>query len=169
MHDDHPAYHEHILGAADVCSNCMRTVRVERIDPTRNGLNTDYESYYARHERHTVIGYGPARSVTDQKGVFCSHCGTEHHDERLIDDIDIHDPAVTAVGYEWFKELAKNCMATLEAKGVGIDRHAFATTALARYDAGHGIDHCLGEATEHAIVSAAMASTNERDQRARAD
>jgi hypothetical protein len=60
-------------------------------------------------------------------------------------------------------------MASLEAKGVDIDRHAFATTALARYQDGHGIDYALGEATEHAIVSAAMDSANERDRRVTAD
>jgi len=164
---ENPAYCEHLLKAPDVCKNCLRKIRVERVDPTRSGLTKEYESHLARHEVYTEVGYGPARSVSEQKGVFCTDCGTESAFDRHWDDVDFHDPAAP-LGYDRFRELAKNAMASLEEAGVSIDRHAFATTALSRYDDGHGIDHCLGEATEHAIVSAAMDSANER-QPARAD
>jgi len=151
----HDAYQEHVRNAVDVCSNCMRTVRVERVDPTRSGLNREYESYYARDEITTEIGYAPARSVTDQKGVFCTHCGTEHHDDRIWDDVDFADPELP-LDEDRFRELAKNAMRSLEAKGVSIDRHAFATAALSAWDDHRPVDECLGDATEHAIVVAAM-------------
>jgi len=163
----HDAYQEHIRDNATVCSNCCRTIAVRRIDPYKSN-DREAAAMLSRRKRTTTIGYGPAQSVTDEKGVFCDECGTEHHDERTWDSVDFHDPA-GALGYERFRELAKNAMASLEAKGVSIDRHAFATTALSRYQDGHGIDHCLGEATEHAIVSAAMESANEREHRATAD
>ncbi len=66
-----PAYHEHLLDASDVCNSCHRVIRVERQDPTRGGLTREFESHYERHRDHTEIGYGPAKSVSDEKGVFC--------------------------------------------------------------------------------------------------
>ena len=163
----HEAYQEHILDHTGVCSSCFREIRVERIDPYYS-TQAEAAATLTRKRQTTEIGYGPAESVTDQQGTFCSECGTESAHERTWESVDFHDPR-GAHGYERFRELAQNVMLTLESAGVGIDRHAFATTALARYDAGHGIDHCLGEATEHGIVSAAMGAANERDQRARAD
>ena len=164
---DHAAYQEHLLDATDVCQSCLRQIRVRRIDPYKSN-DLEAAATLSRKRQTTEIGYGPADSVTDEKGTFCSECGTESAFDRTWESVDFHDPA-GALGYDRFRELAKNAMASLEAKGVDIDRHAFATTALARYQDGHGIDHCLGEATEHAIVSAAMGSANERDHRVRAD
>lgn len=163
----HDAYQEHLLDASDICQSCFRQIRVRRIDPY---LSTDVEAAatLSRKKRNTEIGYGPAESVTDEKGTFCDECGTESAFDRVWSSVDFHDPELP-LDYERFKELAKNAMASLEAKGVDIDRHSFATTALARYQDGHGIDYALGEATEHAIVSAAMDSANEREHRVTAD
>jgi len=163
----HEAYAEHLFDASDVCRGCLKRIRVRRIDPYKSN-DLEAAATLSRKRQTTEIGYGPADSVTDEKGTFCDECGTESAFDRVWDSVDFHDPA-GALGYDRFKELAKNAMASLEAKGVDIDRHAFATTALSRYQDGHGIDHCLGEATEHAIVSAAMGSANERDHRVRAD
>lgn len=164
----HEAYQEHLIDASDVCSNCFRRIRVERVDPTRSGMTVEYESHMARHERHTEIAFGPAQSVTDQKGTFCTHCGTESAFERVWDDLDFADPELP-LGYDRFKKLCQNAMRSLETKGVDIDRHSFATTAVSRFRNHRPIDVCLGEATEHAIVSAAMSTANERDHRVRAD
>jgi len=163
----HDAYQEHLLDESTVCNSCFRTIRVERIDPYRSN-DLEAAATLSRKKRTTEIGYGPAESVTEQKGTFCSHCGTESAFDRTWSSVDFHDPELP-LGYGRFRELCKNAMASLEAAGVSIDRHSFATTALARYDDGHGIDDALGEATEHAIVSAAMDSANERDQRVTAD
>jgi len=166
----HDAYYEHIYNAPDVSIDSFRLIKVERIDPHRSNLMIgETESYYSRRDEVTEIGYGPAESVSEHKGVFECDTGVESAHDRHWDAVDFHDPANTDFGYEEFKQLCQNAMRTLEAKGVSIDRHAFATTALSRYDAGHGIDHCLGEATEHAIVSAAMDSATERDERVTAD
>lgn len=161
------AFAEHLFDASDVCRSCFRQIRVRRIDPYRSN-DLEAAATLSRKKRNTEIGYGPADSVTEQKGTFCDECGTESAFDRVWSSVDFHDPRAP-LGYERFRELAKNAMASLESKGVSIDRHTFATTALSRYQDGHGIDHCLGEATEHAIVSAAMDSANERDHRVRAD
>ena len=162
-----PAYDEHLLEASDVCKNCLRRIRVERIDPTRSGMGVEYETHMARHERHTEIGWGPAESVTDQQGTFCTHCGTESAFDRLWEDVDFADPELPADG-EKFRELCKNAMRSLEAKGVSIDRHAFATAALSNWDDHKPVDDCLGAATEHAIVVGAM-NGNTKRQPVRAD
>ena len=151
----HDAYQEHLLNASDVCQNCLRRVRVERVDPVRTGMGVEYETHMTRHDRHTEIDWGPAESVTEQQGTFCTHCGTETAFDRLWGDVDFADPELPADA-EKFRELCKNAMRALEAKGVSIDRHAFATAALANYDEHRPIDECLGYATEHAIVVGAM-------------
>jgi hypothetical protein len=162
----HDAYQEHLLDATDVCQSCLRQIRVRRIDPYRSN-DLEAAATLSRKKQNTEIGYGPSESVTEQKGTFCSECGTESAFDRTWESVDFHDPD-GPYGFEHFKSLCQNAMRSLEEAGVSIDRHAFATTALSRYQDGHGIDHCLGEATEHAIVSAAMDSANER-QPARAD
>lgn len=162
------AYQEHLLNASDVCQNCLRRIRVERVDPTRSGMRVEYETYMSRHERHTEIDHGPAESVTDQQGTFCTHCGTETAFDRVWDDVDFADPEL-ALGEARFRELCKNAMRSLEAKGVSIDRHAFATAALSAFDAHEPVDECLGNATEHAIVVAAMGNSRGHRRTVRAD
>jgi len=155
------AYEEHLFDASDVCRNCLRRIRVERVDPVRSGMGVEYESHMTRHDRHTEVDYGPAESVTDQQGTFCTHCGTESAFDRIWDDVDFADPELP-LGEERFRDLAKNAMRALEAKGVSIDRHAFATAALSNWDDHRPVDECLGAATEHAIVVAAMGSGEQR-------
>jgi len=163
----HEAYQDHLIGASDVCSNCLRTIRVERVDPSRSGMTREFESYMTRHKHHTTIDYGPADRVAEEKGTFCTHCGTESPYDRIWEDVDFADPELPA-GEQKFKDLCKSAMRSLEAKGVSIDRHAFATAALSNYDKHKPIDECLGAATEHAIVVGAMGQRTKR-QSVRAD
>lgn len=145
---DAPAYHEHLLDAADVCNSCHRVIRVERQDPTRDGLTREFESHYERHRQTTEIGYGPARSASNVKGVFCDRCGVESPYERLWDD------AEEDVSDERFRELIQATIRTLEHKGVSLARQDFAQHALQRRRDDKHVDDCLGAATEAAIVAA---------------
>lgn len=145
---DTPAYNEHLLNAADVCNTCHRVIRVERIEPTREGLAREFESVYERRRETTEIGYGPARSVSEQKGVFCDQCGTESPYDRTWDD------AEESISDERFRELVQATIRTLEFKGVTFSREDFACHALQhRLDGAH-VDDCLGEATKAAITTA---------------
>ena len=142
---EQPAYHEHLLDASDVCNSCHRVIRVERQDPTRGGLTREFESAFERHRDHTEIGYGPAKSVSEEKGVFCERCGTESPYDRIWND------AEADVDDERFRELVQTTIRTLEHKGVTLDRQTLAREALRRRHEGEHVDDCLGEATEAAI------------------
>jgi len=166
-----PAYFEHLLQAPDVCINCLRVIRVERVDPARNGLTREFESHYERNQKTTEIGYGPARSASEAKGVFCDHCGTEGPSHRFWDDhrtdahelatalgwlTDVDEPATTpcqerAVSPAKFRELLKATIRTLDEKGVTHHRETLAQEALRHRRDGAHVDDCLGEATEAAI------------------
>lgn len=145
-------YQEHVLDAADVCQSCFRLIRVERVDPTRSGMATEYEEHLARHERHTEIAYGPAERVTEQKGVFCE-CGTESAFDRYRDPADVHDPGCR-LDRERFKDLAVTCLQTLQEKGLSLDERTFIARALAELDDGRTIDESLSQATDHALAVA---------------
>lgn len=152
-----PAYHEHLLDASDVCNSCHRVIRVERQDPTRGGLTREFESHYERHPLTTEIGYGPAQSVSEAKGVFCDRCGTESPYDRIWDDAEDDVPD------ERFRELLKATIRALEEKGVTLDRQTLAREALRRRRAGDHVDDCLGEATEAAIRRAVTRSDADTD------
>ena len=139
------AYQEHILNATDVCSNCLRVIRVERVDPTRDGMIREYESHYERHPNNTEIAYGPADSASDVKGVFCDRCGTEGAHDRIWESEDVDDAR--------FEELVKQAIATLDYKGVSIQPRDFAAHALQQRKDDATVDEALGAATEAAIVA----------------
>jgi hypothetical protein len=151
------AYQEHILNASDVCANCLRVIRVERVDPTREGLTREYESHFERHPRNTEIAYGPADSVSDVKGVFCDRCGTEGAHERIWESADVDDAR--------FEELVKQAIATLKYKGVTLQPQDFAAHALQQRENDATVDEALGAATEAAIV--ASAARDDADQKER--
>lgn len=166
----HEEYYEHIYNAADVSIDSFRLIKVERVDPHRSNLMVgEIESYYSRRDEITEIGYGPAESVSDHKGVFECDTGVESAHDRHWESADFYDDSNPRFDTERFKKFCENCILTLEAKGVTIDRKLFAAIALDRFKNERDIDHCLGEATEMAIVSAAMSSANEREHRVRAD
>ena len=156
---DTPAYHEHLLDASDVCNSCHRVIRVERIEPTREGLGREFESVYERKRETTEIGYGPARSVSEEKGVFCTECGTESPYDRIWDD------AEEDVSDERFHELIQRTIRTLEHKGVTVHRQTLAREALRRRRDGQHVDDCLGEATEAAITRAITQADADHDGR----
>jgi len=85
---DGDVYDDRVIAARDVCSNCFRLLRVERVDPTRGGLTREYEASYEREQRNTSIEYGPAEVVSEHKGVFCE-CGVESPRERIWGDADV--------------------------------------------------------------------------------
>lgn len=143
-----PAYHEHLLDASDVCNSCHRIIRAERIEPTREGLGREFESVYERRRETTEIGYGPARSASDMKGVFCDRCGTESPYDRIWDD------AEEAISDERFHELIQATIRTLEFKGITFSREDFAQHALQHRLKDDHVDDCLSDATEAAIAAA---------------
>ncbi len=182
---DTPAYHEHLLDASDVCNSCHRVIRVERQDPTRGGLSREYETHHERHREHTVVDYGPADTVGEQQGTFCSRCGTESPWDRYWDDHrtdshevatalgwldDVDEPAATAcqvreISTAKFRELVQATIRTLEHKGVTLDRQTLAREALRRRRDGEHVDDCLGEATEAAITRAITQADADHDGR----
>ena len=147
------AYQEHILNATDVCSNCLRIIRIERVDPTRDGMIRDFESHFERHPHNTEIAYGPADSVSNVKGVFCDRCGTEGAHDRIWRSEDVGDAR--------FEELVKQAIATLDWKGVTLQAQDFAAHALQQRKDDATVDEALGAATEAAIV--AQAARDEAD------
>jgi len=149
------AYQEHILNASDVCSNCLRVIRIERVDPTRDGMVREYESHYERHRRTTEIAYAPADSASNVKGVFCDRCGTEGAHDRIWRSEDVDDRR--------FRELVQQAIATLDFKGVTLQAQDFAAHALQQRRDGADVDEALGAATEAAIV--ASAARDDADQK----
>ena len=147
------AYAEHIFDASDVCRNCLRVIRVERVDPSRGGMIREYESHYERHPNNTEIAYGPCDSVSNAKGVFCDRCGTEGAHDRIWESEDVGDAR--------FEELVKQAIATLQWKGVSIQPRDFAAHALQQRRDEASVDEALGAATEAAIVAQAARSDPE--------
>ena len=84
-------------------------------------MTREYDSGYERNKTTTEIGYGPADSVSQVKGVFCDECGLESAHERIWDDADV-DAA-------HLRDLLKNLHATLTAKGFDADARQLARRA----------------------------------------
>jgi hypothetical protein len=140
-------YQEHVLAAPDVCCNCFRKVREIRIDPVRRfGVTEDWEETYQRSEKETEIGYAPADSMSEQKGVFCQ-CGAEYHRHRIWD--------ADSVSRERFREFVKSLLLTLDLKGISLRRKEAAAYALQAFDDGAHVDQALAEAVEAGIVAEA--------------
>jgi hypothetical protein len=140
-----PPYEEHVLGARDVCSNCLRLIRVERIDPYRSN-DLQAEARLSRRERVTKVGYGPSEQVKDSKGIFCE-CGVESARHRIWDGDD--------VDRERFKDLIRHVIRTLELKRVTLKRTEAAAYALQKFDDGSGVDEALATGIEAGVVAAA--------------
>ena len=150
-------YAEYILDSPEVCSNCYRRVRVERVDPTRNGFGDDFDSHYERRRRETSVEYpGVGSNPTNAKGVFCS-CGVEGSFERLWNPTDLDR--------ERFRELVKAAIRSVEAKGVDLRRKETAAYALSHFDDHGDADRALATALDAGIVAAAATT----DDQLRAD
>lgn len=142
------AYEEHVLHAPDVCNNCFQRIREERVDPARTGWR-EYESHYARREETTEIGYGPADSVSEQKGVWCG-CGVESARDRIW--------AYTEPDREQFKTLLQNAVQTLDHKGVTIDRKKMIAHALQAFDDGANVDAAIERGLDVGLAVAASSN-----------
>lgn len=153
-------YADHILDSSDVCSNCFRTVRVERLDPTRNGFAGELESHYERKRKHTQIGYGPADSVTEIKGVFCN-CGVEGSYERLWDPTDISE--------ERLKELIKHCLRSLKSKGVTLKWKETAAYILQSHRDTEDADVAFSRGIEMGITATVASGENPMECHERLD
>ena len=136
-------YQEHILDAPDVCSNCLRKNRQDRVDPVRGGLGRELDSHYERDPRRTTVEFAPHEIPARSKGVFC-RCGVEGPHDRVWhpDDVD----------REQFKDLLVASVATLEQKGVGIDRRETLAQALHAFDQGADVDHALYHAINYGLA-----------------
>jgi hypothetical protein len=151
-------YEEQILDAVDVCSNCFRIRMVERIGKARSRgtLDDEFTAHFERRKQTTEIAYGPAESVTDQKGVFCTDCGTEspHHRVWDADDID----------KERFKGLIVNLEATLRQKGVDLKRETMARVALQAFEVDErGPDESLSVAVDAGTIASVAHDSSEAD------
>jgi len=164
-----PAYDEHLLSASDVCANCLRVIRVERVDPTRDGMIREYESHYERHPHTTEIAYGPADSVSNVKGVFCDRCGTEgpYTDDRVWTSERADDGTrIDTVDDARFEELVKQAYATLKHKGVALQPQDFTAHALQQRKDGATVDEALGAATEAGIYAEMVRDDSDQKERA---
>ena len=139
-------YADHLLDAADVCSNCFRRVRLERVDQVRGGLTRQLDSHLERHPRRTSIEFAPHEIPARSKGVFCE-CGVEGAFERLWDP--------TAVDEERFKSLVKAAIRTLAEKDVTIKRKETVMYALSHWREHNDADKALAAALDAGIVAAA--------------
>jgi len=140
-------YEDLVLGAQDVCSNCFRRVRVERVDPVmaRDGLRHELDSHYSRRRRTTTVEHHYSTPAPPQsQATFCA-CGVESARHRIWDADD--------VDRDHFQNMLKHVVATLEAKGVSFDRVRFAGHALQRFDDGDPPDAALAGAIDLAVVA----------------
>ena len=163
MHDDTP-YQEHVLGARDVCSNCLSLIRAEAASPIRRDDRTRdsgaWTTNYERIPKRTSVEYpGVGTNPTHAKGTFCT-CGVESARERIWSSEDIDR--------ERFRGLVKNVLRTLNEKGVTVKPKETAAYALQAFDDGDGPDAALAEAIDLGIVAAASDGQGS-DDRLRAD
>jgi len=145
-------YHEHILDASDVCSNCHRKNRVERVDPvmSRTGLRHELDSHYSRDQRNTTVEYHDGGDKpTEAKGVFCE-CGTEGGHTRHWSPDD--------VSREKFKALLKHTARTLAERGVSVDRRTMFSHALSHFDDCGDVDRALAAGVDIGIATATAQS-----------
>jgi len=137
-------YHDHIVGAPDVCNNCFQLIRVERIDPYRSN-DIEAGTRLSGREEVTEIAYGPAELPPESKGVFCE-CGVESARDRIW--------GYAELGEGRFKELLQNCLGTLDRKDVTVDNKRMAEVALAAWRAGHNVDSALQQGLDAGLARA---------------
>lgn len=137
-------YADHVYDANDVCRNCLRVVRQERLDPTRTGMTREYEERLERDPRTTEVCYGPGETVTDHKGVFCD-CGVEGVHARWWDEDD--------VDRERFRDLAANLLTTLEQKRVSVHKERTVGMALQAWRDGADIDAAFARGVEYGLAA----------------
>lgn len=148
-------YGEHVLDAADVCSNCHSLRAVERQDPSRSGLGGELESSLERHPTQTTVEHAPHRPPTRSKGVFC-RCGVEGAHERIWADGELE--------VERFKTLLETTIRTLEQKGVSFDRRAMLAHALQAFKKDDAsVDESLSRGLDAALAIEAVSAGDRAD------
>jgi hypothetical protein len=150
-------YADLVLDSSDVCSNCFRQIKVQRIDPTREGFagTEEFETHYERKKQTTTIEYAPHDIITRSKGVFCQ-CGCESAYERLWSPTDLEESRL--------KELLKNILRTLDAKGVTLKTKETAAYVLHCWSETNDVDKSLSKGIEMGVVASAAASSNANQQ-----
>lgn len=138
-------YEDHFLSARDVCTNCLRLIRVERVDPVRGGIVNKLDSHYERRRRVTQVAYGPGDEPTQSKGVFCE-CGVESARERIWSGDDV-DP-------DRFEELLSAALETADRKDITLKRKEAAAYALQAHKDGKGPDEAIATGLEAGVVAA---------------
>jgi hypothetical protein len=147
------SYQDHVLGAPDVCSNCFRLIRVERLDPTRNGFGGELESHYERVRQTTEVDHADCGDEpTQSQAVFC-HCGVESARHRIWSSPE--------VGKDRFREMLKNVLRSLSRKEISIRQKEAAACAIQLFNDGAGVDESLATGIEAGIV-AQMAAGEDR-------
>jgi len=114
-------YHEQLVGAPDICSNCLRVRLVERVEVRSRGLTAVPEATYTRRRRTTSLGHHPSDEPTQDTHLFCD-CGVPNARARTWTDSDIDR--------ERFKTLLRRAIRSAEHKGVTLDRERTIKMAL---------------------------------------
>jgi hypothetical protein len=143
-------YADQLLDASDVCKNCFRTIRVERIDPTRNGFAGEYESSFERKKQTTSIEYIPFGYPTQSKTVFCN-CGVSSAHHRIWEPDEISEPQL--------KKLIKNALRTLASKDVSLKRKETTAYILHWWREAGDVDKAFSRGLEMGIVATAASQT----------
>ncbi len=152
-----PVFQERLLHAPDVCSNCLGLIREERdrIPVREQKQNRTYPSArYSRNRQTTSVEHVPSECPTDSTTIFCE-CGCTSSYDRYRSEI---------VSRERFRELLKQAIKTVEAKGVTLSReHAIkramklgcpSETTFPVYSA----DEAIGEGIEFGVEMASVQS-----------
>lgn len=138
------AYGEYILDARDVCSNCFRRIRVDRVDAVRgDGLGHELDTRATRDVQTTTVDHHdldpePAHS----QGTFCD-CGVEGAHDRLWNP--------DAVSEAQFKTLLTRAAITLAQKGISLSRETLLEVAYRTWRAEDNVDDALAAGIEAAI------------------
>lgn len=148
-------YNEQLVGAPDVCSNCLRIRLVDRTEVRSRGLTATPESVYTRHRQTTELDHHPSDEPTQDKHLFCD-CGVSTARARTWTDGDIDR--------EWFKTLLRRAIRAAEHKGVTLDRERTVKRALANLailtawwrDDIDSIDAALADALEYGSAAATV-------------
>jgi len=145
-------YFDHIVNAREICSNCHRKNRVERVDPvmSRSGLRHELDSHYSRDVRRTVVDYHNSTEIpSDSKAVFCE-CGVEGAHHRVWDPLEIDR--------DRFKELLKHTIQSLNERGVTLDDRETILYALSHFDENGDADKALASGVDAGVVAATAQS-----------
>jgi hypothetical protein len=140
-------YADYLLDAKDICNNCYRQVKIERVDPvmSRSGLRHDLDVHYARKKRTTEVEYHDGEpEPAHSRGTFCE-CGVEGSHQRLWEPDD--------VSRDRFEQLLVAAVASAIRKGIGIRRKETLRYALEHFDNEGDVDKALATGLDAGLVA----------------